>query len=974
VTDRDRAPSPETPTGLRAGRERFLSEFSLALGGETDVPTFLEWAVGEVGRLLAVDRVGLFLFDGPPGEGVLSARSSWSESGIPPIPDVVLGERTTDLTAALASRAPIASADAQDDPALAPIAESLRRLGTRSLLAAPIVLDGASRGYLSAATLRTRREWSGDESEFLQAAARHLAGALKQVGLVEELARQRDRLSILLDVAAAVQRSTTQEEVVRTALDGLRETLGFRAAFIALVTPAGDEAISLGMYADDWPESGSRELTWRRRIEPAAAGPREVTVQVLASGEAVVVDDVGTDPRAEASRPLLRTLGVEATAVFPMRTAGRLVGVMSVGGPRATWDIRQEDVLLLQSLADFVGVALMQRRATEALARAAREERALSEASRALLSRTSNRDVLLSQILDAVVHHFGQENCSLRLVGREEKTLVLFARRGDWTEAAEVSTLSVDGPGLVAAAARDGTVINVSDVSRDDRYLPGWSAAKSELAVPLLLDGEVVGVLDLQSSRPEAFSPQDERTLAAFADRAALALRLADVVRQLEERTRVLEAVTRATQLLNFRLHTPDVLSSVVEETSRAFPGAAGGVVYVANADGTALTIAASSGVGRVTQRAWETTPIPLGRLRCAGPAFSENRPVFVDVTGLDELADGQATEVRARARAAVPDPEIRQLMAVPIRVADHRLGVLEILSGRAGVFAAKDAETLGLLAEQAAIALRNARLVEELQRSNRLKDDFLANLSHEVRTPLTGIVGWAEVLLDSGPKDPASRRALEAILGQATTLSRMLTDLIDLSRIDNFGLELRHTTVRLAETIAAALDAVTPSAEKKGVPISCDVTDGLPALDGDPARLQQVVWNLLTNAVKFSPAGRPVRLSAREAGDGGVDLVVEDEGAGIDPAFLPHVFDRFRQEETSSSRRYGGLGVGLSIARAIVEAHGGRIEVESPGRDRGSCFRVTFPPQRVVRSGAFRRAQLLGREDPRGGGGEERG
>ena len=970
MTDRDRAPSPETPTGLRAGRERFLSEFSLALGGETDVPTFLEWAVGEVGRLLAVDRVGLFLFDGPPGEGVLSARSSWSESGIPPIPDVVLGERTTDLTAALASRAPIASADAQDDPALAPIAESLRRLGTRSLLAAPIVLDGASRGYLSAATLRTRREWSGDESEFLQAAARHLAGALKQVGLVEELARQRDRLSILLDVAAAVQRSTTQEEVVRTALDGLRETLGFRAAFIALVTPAGDEAISLGMYADDWPESGSRELTWRRRIEPAAAGPREVTVQVLASGEAVVVDDVGTDPRAEASRPLLRTLGVEATAVFPMRTAGRLVGVMSVGGPRATWDIRQEDVLLLQSLADFVGVALMQRRATEALARAAREERALSEASRALLSRTSNRDVLLSQILDAVVHHFGQENCSLRLVGREEKTLVLFARRGDWTEAAEVSTLSVDGPGLVAAAARDGTVINVSDVSRDDRYLPGWSAAKSELAVPLLLDGEVVGVLDLQSSRPEAFSPQDERTLAAFADRAALALRLADVVRQLEERTRVLEAVTRATQLLNFRLHTPDVLSSVVEETSRAFPGAAGGVVYVANADGTALTIAASSGVGRVTQRAWETTPIPLGRLRCAGPAFSENRPVFVDVTGLDELVDGQAAELRARARAAVPDPEIRQLMAVPIRVADHRLGVLEILSGRAGVFAAKDAETLGLLAEQAAIALRNARLVEELQRSNRLKDDFLANLSHEVRTPLTGIVGWAEVLLDSGPKDPASRRALEAILGQATTLSRMLTDLIDLSRIDNFGLELRHTTVRLAETIAAALDAVTPSAEKKGVPISCDVTDGLPALDGDPARLQQVVWNLLTNAVKFSPAGRPVRLSAREAGDGGVDLVVEDEGAGIDPAFLPHVFDRFRQEETSSSRRYGGLGVGLSIARAIVEAHGGRIEVESEGRDRGARFRVAFPPKAVVRSGAFRRAQLLGREEaPRGSG-----
>ncbi|HQR46598.1 MAG TPA: GAF domain-containing protein [Thermoanaerobaculia bacterium] len=761
-----------------------------------------------------------------------------------------------------------------------------------------------------------------------------------------------------------MQRSTTQEEVVRTALDGLRETLGFRAAFIALVTPAGDEAISLGMYADDWAEAGKGPMAWRRRIEPAGRGPRELTLEVLATGEALLVDDVESDPRAEVSRPLLRRLGVGATAVFPMRTAGRLIGVMSVGGPKAGWDVREDDVSILQSLADFVGVALAQRWASEALARAASQERALSEASRALLSRTSNRDVLLSQILDAVVNHFGQENCSLRLVGRKERTLSLFARRGDWTEAAEVSELSLDGPGLVAAAARTASVLNVPDVSTDDRYLPGWREARSELAVPLLLDGEAVGVLDLQSSRPEAFSPEDERTLAAFADRAALALRLADVVRQLEERTRVLESVTRATQLLNFRLHTPDVLSSVVEESSQAFPGAAGGVVYVANAEGTALTVAAASGVGRVTQRAWESGPIPVDRLRCAGTAFAENRAVVLDVAGLDELVDGQAPDRRARARSAVPDPEIRQLMAVPVRVADHRLGVLEILSGRPGVFAARDAETLGLLAEQAAIALRNARLVEELQRSNRLKDDFLANLSHEVRTPLTGIVGWAEVLLDGGPKDPASRRALEAILGQATTLSRMLTDLIDLSRIDNFGLELRHTTVRLAEPIAAALDAVTPSAEKKGVPIVCDVADGLPALDGDPARLQQVVWNLLTNAVKFSPSGREVRLSAREAGDGGIELAVSDQGAGIDPAFLPHVFDRFRQEETSSSRRYGGLGVGLSIARAIVEAHGGRIEVESEGRDRGACFRVLFPPRAVVRSGAFRRAQLLGREE----------
>ena len=955
---------PMDTRSLQAGRERFLSEFALALVGEADVPGFLDWSVGEIGRLLAVDRAGLFLVEGVSPKAHVLVRATWRAEGVAalPRPDAPFApERVAEVFSDLT---PIATADVFSEPRLAPEADVFRSLGTKSALVVPIVLDGAPCGFLSATAVREPRVWSADETAFLQAAARHLSAALKQFRLLEELARQRDRVSILLDVAASVQRSTTQEEVVQTALEGLRETLGFRAAFVALLSPSGDEAVSVGMYADDRAESDQGELTWRRRLDPAAVGPKELTVQVLQSGHAVVVDDVEADPRAVASRPLLRSLGVGATAVFPMRAAGRLVGIVAVGSPAADWDVREDDVVLLQSLADFVGVAIDQRRTAEALSRAAREERALSEASRALLSRTARRDVLLEQILDAVVHFFGKENCSLRLADREGRTLSLFARRGDWTESAQVSTLAVDGPGIVAAAARSRTTLNVPDVSEDPRYVAGWLAARSELAVPLLLDSEVVGVLDLQSSRPGAFSAEDERALSAFAERAALALRLADAMAQLEERTHVLEVVTRATQLLNFRLHTPDVLSSVVEETSRAFPGAVGGVVYVANADGTALTVAAASGLGVVTQKALEAAPIPVGRLRCAGPAFSDNRAVLLEVAGLDELVDGQPAEIRARARSAVADPEIRQLMAVPIRVADHRLGVLEVLSGQPGVFAAKDVKTLGLLAEQSAIALRNARLVEELQRSNRLKDDFLANLSHEVRTPLTGIVGWTEVLLDAGPKDMASRRALEAILGQAATLSRMLTDLIDLSRIDNFGLEIRHATVRLAETIAAAFDAVAPSAKKKGVPVLCAVAEDLPALDGDPARLQQVVWNLLTNAVKFSPPGKTVRLAARASAEGGVELVVEDEGAGIDPAFLPHVFDRFRQEETSSSRRYGGLGVGLSIARAIVEAHGGRIEAESEGRDRGSRFRVVFPPKSVVRSGTFRRKQLPAREE----------
>jgi signal transduction histidine kinase len=558
-------------------------------------------------------------------------------------------------------------------------------------------------------------------------------------------------------------------------------------------------------------------------------------------------------------------------------------------------------------------------------------------------------------VIQAVVEHFGQENCSCQLVDRTRGVIVELARRGSWYPSVGLAGLRLDGPGLIAEAVRKKCVVSVGDVGNDPRYLLGWPEARSELVVPLVSDGEVLGVFDLQSSRPDAFGPDEIRLLTPFAERTALALRLIDLVQELEQRTRVLESVTRATQLLNFRLHAPDVLSSVVEETSRAFPSSDGCVAYVAGEDGDTLSVAAAFGVGMVTLATHGHGPIPANALICAGRSLRENRPVLVATSGLDELTAGLPLELRAKARAAVDDPEVRHLMAAPIRVGDQRLGVIEVLACRPGAFSTRDQETLVLLAEQAAIALRNARLIEELRRSNQMKDEFLANLSHEVRTPLTGIVGWAEVLLESRGEDAETRRALQKILGQADTLSRMLGDLIDLSRIDNLGLQIRTGPVRISEPISEALDAVVPSADRRGVKIACDIPADLPVLEGDSSRLKQVIWNLLTNGVKFSPSGGTVTITARATPERGIELGVSDGGFGIEEAFLPHVFERFRQEESAVNRRFGGLGVGLSIARAIVQAHGGTLEVSSQGRDRGSHFRVRLPAPGVKRpSGSF--------------------
>jgi signal transduction histidine kinase len=922
-------------------RDRFLSEFALALVEGVQLQEFLDWSVAQIGRILEVDRLTLFLFgSGPPGESLVP-RTSWAADGVESVP-VTIPISESVVSSKLRQFEPVVVEDVAASPNLGEIGDTLRGLGTKSVLAVPIGIDGTLRGFVAAATVRACRAWAPDDVAFLESAVHHLCAALKQTELVEELGRERDRLSVLFDLASAVQRSTTVNDVVETALSGLRDTLLFPIGVFTLISPEGDAVIGLGGYGGTDPSDFSDRI-------PLTPERPTVSFRVLESGQPLIVNDVEEEPEGP-SKERFRRLGARSFGVFPMRSAGKTIGVMSVASRDTSRRIEFDDVETLQSLADFVGVALEQRRSADAVREAMREARSLADASHALLTRTADRRVLFDQILDALAQYFGHEACSLFLADHDRGVLVQIGRRGQWWSPVDpVSVIPLGAPGLIPRAARTGRIVNVPEVESEPDYVTGWPDARSELVVPLILDECVVGVFDLQSERPNAFSDADAHTIRAFAERAALALRLSELVGTLENRTRVLETVTRATQLLNFRLHAPDVLTSVVEETTRAFPAADGCVAWVCDADGTSLSVAAADGLGAMTQRTVGTSPHPLPGLKCAGRAFLENRVVFTQVEGFDELAADWDAGARARARSAVENADAHSLLAVPIRVGDHRLGVLEVLAIERNAFTPEDGETLALLAEQSAIALGNARLIEELQKSNRLKDDFLANLSHEIRTPLTGIVGWAEVLLDSHRDDAEARRALEAILGQADTLSRMLADLIDLSRIDNFGMELRRGPVAIPEILAAALDAVSPGARRKGVTICCALDPALPGVEGDAARLKQVLWNLLANGVKFTPSGGTVRVIGHHAPGGGLEIAVEDEGHGIDPEFLPLVFDRFRQEETSSSRRFGGLGIGLAIARAIMLAHGGTIVAESEGRERGSRFRVTFPPDRVV-------------------------
>ena len=242
---------------------------------------------------------------------------------------------------------------------------------------------------------------------------------------------------------------------------------------------------------------------------------------------------------------------------------------------------------------------------------------------------------------------------------------------------------------------------------------------------------------------------------------------------------------------------------------------------------------------------------------------------------------------------------------------------------------------------------LTHERTERSLRESNRLKDEFLATLSHELRTPLNVILGWTRMLLNDQVSDHARKHALELIDRNALAQAQLVNDLVDMSRMTTGKLQIELEPLPVVPALEAALESVRPAADAKGISIDTSWRLHDANVLADATRLQQILWNLLSNAVKFTPDGGRISVLAERVG-GRIRIAITDTGIGIDPEFLPHVFDRFRQADSATTRRYGGLGLGLAIVHDLVRLHGGDIDVTSPGVDQGATFVVTFTASEV--------------------------
>jgi signal transduction histidine kinase len=605
----------------------------------------------------------------------------------------------------------------------------------------------------------------------------------------------------------------------------------------------------------------------------------------------------------------------------------------------------EEELLRSVALQTASSIRWARQRAEEALALASKTlEAKTAELERALLERQTEIEVtqvlVNASAIDEVIGDILEILCrnlswTCAQLWRADRGTGVMRRVAGWCDSAcctsdfeALASFSVmaAGAGLPGRIWASKQPAWIEDVQSDRQFVRAGLASRMGLRAgfgfPLTVAGAVAGVIELFHTEPR---PIDQATLklaatlgshiGQFIQREAAEADQRNAFRQL----RRLHEVTE-TALANLPLQPlfENLLSKICDAVDADIA-----VVLMLDAAAHELYAAATFGPN--------TESLLALRLRIgeslAGRVAAERKVIVVPDAQNDVW-------IRPAFRAL----GVRTVVGIPLLARDELTGVLEVGSFTGREFAVDDIEFIQHVGHQFAIAIENSLLYEEAREANRLKDRFLSIASHELRTPLNALLGWTEVLRTIDNAE-LRVRALDAIEASARTQAELIEDMLDASRAREGKLVLDLTPVDLNSVVTAAVKAVQFSAQQRGVRLETE----LPAhavVQADGARIRQVMWNLLSNAIKFTPAGKRIRTQVR-ANDDVATITVEDEGEGISPEFLPHMFDELRQAQRG---RGGGLGLGLYIVKTIVSLHGGTVEARSEGIGRGAAFTVRLP------------------------------
>lgn len=830
---------------------------------------------------------------------------------------------------ALRQPVPVYIRDAWHDPEARALWEAARKEGFRSYLVLPLLYEGTAIGAL-VLYHNDLKEYTPEEIQAAQSLANQASLAVVHTSLARKADRWREVLSAFQEIDAQILAAGDLERVLLSIADVLQRTLGISTLYIGLYDPVQDE-VHFPILVD----RGEKQPPLRRKLSEDAG----LAGWVIRTGQPLWVHDFREEAQNLPVPPIQMGEPTRSLVVLPLRVQDRVVGVLSVQSytPHA---FGKEDRLLLEGFAAQAAIAIENVRLLQEILRRQAQAWVLREVMLAAAS-TLDFDQVLQRAIHALRSALQVEFLAVMLPDESGAGLRIHPSQIGYDIQVEQFRLPLDGS-VCGRVFQTGKAMLIGDVREAPVYYEGYPEVRSELCVPIRAGAEVIGVLNVESREVNAFTEEDLAFFSAIAGQLGIALENARLYQAEQRRRKEAESLYRAALAITTALDPEEVLGRILTELYHVVPYDSASVQLLREGK---LEIIAGRGF----------------------PNIGEILGVTIDPT-LDDSPNGQV--IRMRAPLILEDApalyerfrqpphtaaNIRAWMGVPLLYGDRVIGMLTLDKQEPGFYTAEHARLAVAFAGQAAIALENARLYQELeQRSaeldaalqrlqdlDRLREQMIQNVSHELRTPLTIIQGYVELLLggDLGPLQPPQRSALQVVYERTQTLAQLIGNLTALRVIRPERMVMQP--VALPGLVYQLVEQYGYRAEKAGIRIALHIPTDLPMVLADREYLFLALSQLLDNAIKFSPQGGTVSIRAWSEEEW-VKITVRDEGIGIPEEHLGHIFERFYQVDGSTTRRFGGMGIGLSLVWEIMQAHQGSVSVEST-EGKGSTFTLAF-------------------------------
>jgi PAS domain S-box-containing protein len=803
--------------------------------------------------------------------------------------------------------------------------------GMRTVAGIPLRVSGRLIGVVEVGAKRPNALTLADRP-LLESMGAQLAAAIEAARSHEQTQRRVEDLTTLTRASESLNETLNLYNIVNVVLD---ETLalvhhvsGQPKAALYLVEPNQQQlvvAASRGLDEDVIAHHTSLALEAAEAGEPVTIRPGITFETIMDSSEILEL------PRAEetASTALFAE---DALIAVPLRVELNPIGFILIEGQLASSQILR----LLSALADMSAVAIDKAYLYQETQRRLEEASLLHEVALEAASEL-DFDTIISHTVQAIQCRLGFEYVSALLLDEAGEYLCTHSSFVNYHPSDLDVRLRV-GEGVSGQVVQTGKPITVPDVLLVENYVPTVPGVQSELCVPLRLGERVIGVINAESSRTDAFTVDEERLMTTIAGQLAVAMENARLLQETRRRLQEMTTLFNFAYHLSTHLHMVDLLQTICTSIRDVLRCRAVSIALL-DTESEMLEIKADAGL--------KTEARAMARLRVGegimGQVAATGEAIYVpDVHKLTDFI--------------FFDQSFCSLLTVPLIFKNRVIGTLSVDHQDADAFSTEDERLVTIAAAQAAVAIENARLFqdvqdratslaqayEELKEIDRMKDELAQNVSHELRTPLTFIRGYVELLLggDMGVLNTRQKQSLEIISQKTASVSHLVNNIMLLQQLEYSPLQLGLTDV--LRVTREAIAKAQPEAAQQSASLHLNAPAELPLVLADPVRLALVFQHLLENAIKFSPDGGSVQVVIEDQAEC-IQVAVSDQGIGIPQDQLDRIFERFYQIDSSLKRQFEGTGLGLTIAKRIVEAHGGRIWVKSR-LGKGSVFYFDIP------------------------------